>query len=128
MKAKLVLLVEDEPDAVDIGTTILRHHGYRVLVADTGEEAIALAHEHHPDVIVMDVMLPGADGWVTTERLRDSSATAGIPILMLTVRAMAPDRDKSFAAGADSYISKPVDPKRILEEIERLIGTATSAD
>lgn len=124
VEARLVLIVEDEPDALDICSTLLRHHGYRVLAASTGEEGVALAREHRPDAIVMDVMLPGADGWTTTTRLKASADTAEIPVIVLTVRAMEPDREKSFEAGADSYVAKPVDPRHLLQEVQRFIGPA----
>lgn len=127
MNSPVVLIVEDEPDAADIGSTLLRHHGYEVLVATTGEEALALARQRRPDVIVMDVMLPGADGWTTTIRLKSSVETAGIPVIMVTVRATGPDRDTSFEAGADSYLVKPVEPKRLLEEVVRFVGPPASA-
>ena len=127
MIAKVVLIVDDEPDAADIGSTLLRHHGYEVLVATSGEEALMIAKQRCPDLIVMDVMLPGVDGWTTTARLKGSTETAGIPVLVTTVRATRPDRETSFEAGADSHLVKPVEPSRLLEEVVRFIGTPGSA-
>ncbi|HEV2146461.1 MAG TPA: response regulator [Longimicrobiaceae bacterium] len=127
MTGKLVLIVEDEPDSLDICSTLLRHHGYEVLVATSGEEAVALARQRRPDAIIMDVMLPGADGWATTARLKGSAETARIPVIVLTVRAMEPDREKSFEAGADSFLAKPAEPRHLLEEVQRFIGPAGPA-
>jgi CheY-like chemotaxis protein len=120
--AKVVLLVEDEPDAVDIGSTYLRHHDYEVVVAATAEEALDLARSRRPDVIVMDLMLPGIDGWDAIRRLKESGRTASIPVIVLSVRAAKDDRDESIAVGADSFIAKPAEPQRLLAEVRRLTG------
>jgi two-component system, cell cycle response regulator DivK len=120
---KRVLIVDDIEEQRDIYATLLGFHGYHVLEAEDGESAVALATRDRPDVILMDVMLPGLDGWKATERLKSDPRTSMLPVIILTSRALSADVEKSSAAGADVYLSKPCDPRRILQEIQRLIGT-----
>lgn len=122
MGSPTVLIVDDDPSHRDISGTVLRHHGYRVLEADDGERAIQLALDEHPSVILMDVRLPILDGWKATERLKRDPRTAHIPVIVFTAQAMEQDRCRADEVGADSYLSKPCAPKRIVAEIRRWIG------
>jgi two-component system, cell cycle response regulator DivK len=125
MLAKCVLVVDDDEDHRDICVTILRHHRYQVTEAADGEAALRVVGDHLPDLILMDAMLPVLDGWKATARLKSSPETAHIPVVIITARALGPDREQSFAAGADSYIAKPCEPAKVVEEVWRLIGPAT---
>jgi CheY-like chemotaxis protein len=119
-----ILLVEDNADNRVIYRTILEHFGYRVLEATSGDEGIRLAREQHPDLILMDVSIPVIDGWEATKILKADEGTAGIPIIALTAHALASDRVTAMDVGCDGYLAKPVEPRRVVEEVERLLGPA----
>jgi two-component system, cell cycle response regulator DivK len=125
---KRVLIVDDIPEQRDIYCTLLRFHGYEVMEAENGEEALAVAGTELPDLIVMDVMLPLLDGWSATERLKADPRTADLPVIILTSRAFEPDQERSALAGADAYLSKPCDPGKLLREIQRFVGQGREAE
>ncbi|MEP6671573.1 MAG: response regulator [Chthoniobacter sp.] len=118
---KKLLLVEDNEMNRDMLSRRLERRGYEVLIAVDGEQGIAAANEHLPDLILMDMSLPVLDGWESTRRLKQAPATQGIPVLALTAHAMAGERDKALAAGCNDYDTKPVDFVRLLGKIESLL-------
>lgn len=122
MKAK-ILLVDDEPDALEIFGFKLREAGCEPLYAQDGARALALAREVHPDLIVLDLMLPELDGFEVCKLLRRDPATADIPIIMLTARAAEMDKVLGLELGADDYVTKPFSPRelvlRIRKQLER---------
>ena len=120
MTAK-VLYVEDNDDNIYMLTARLQRKGFEVIVARDGEEGLATAHAAAPDLILMDLSLPVLDGWEATRRLKADPATQDIHVVALTAHAMAGDRDKALAAGADDYDTKPVKFARLLEKIERCL-------
>lgn len=128
MMRKRVLVVDDDVDHRNICVTILRHHRYEVLEATNGKQAIRIAAEQRPDLVLMDAVLPVLDGWTATERLKRRKQTAHIPVVMITASVLEPDRERSRQAGADSYLEKPCEPIRIVEEVQRFIGPALSAN
>src|SRR3954451_18219576 len=99
----LVLVADDDDDIRSLVSFRLQRSGYRVLVASDGEEALALALEHTPDVAVLDVMIPKLDGDEVTTRLREQEATRSIPVILLTARAQEADVTRGFESGADDY-------------------------
>jgi two-component system cell cycle response regulator DivK len=103
-----ILVVEDNPRNMKLVRDVLRATGYRTLEATTGAQALELAAEHGPDLVLMDIQLPDLDGVETLGRLRAEERTAAIPVLALTAQAMAGDRERFLAAGFDGYVSKPV--------------------
>ena len=117
-----LLLVEDNDMNRDMLSRRLARRGYEVLIAVDGEEGVALAARHRPALILMDVSLPGIDGWEATRRLKASPDTSATPVIALTAHAMASDRDAAFAAGCDDFDTKPVDLARLLSKIVALIG------
>ena len=117
-----LLLVEDNEMNRDMLSRRLARRGYEVLIAVDGEEGVALAARHRPALILMDVSLPGIDGWEATRRLKASPNTSATPVIALTAHAMASDRDAAFAAGCDDFDTKPVDLARLLSKIVALIG------
>lgn len=119
-----VLLVEDNVDNRIIYGMILTHAGYVVIEAGDGEEGIDKAREHHPALILMDVSIPKIDGYSATRILKAEAATSATPIIALTAHALAGEEQKARAAGCDGYLAKPVEPKRVLEEVRRFIGPA----
>jgi len=118
---KKLLLVEDNEMNRDMLSRRLERRGYEVLIAVDGEQGIAAAKEHRPDLILMDMSLPVLDGWESTRRLKQEPDTQGIPVLALTAHAMAGERDKALAAGCNDYDTKPVDFVRLLGKIESLL-------
>ncbi len=117
-----VLLVEDNPDNRLGIEGILEDAGFRYVMAETGEEAVAIAKADPPDLILMDIQLPGMDGLEATRRIKADPALKEIPIIALTARAMKGDREHILAAGCDGYISKPVDPATVTELIREKLG------
>ena len=121
-----VLLVEDNEMNRDMLSRRLRRRGFEVLMAADGKEGVSLAATERPDLILMDMSLPILDGWEATRRLKSTPDTARIPVIGLTAHAMTTDRDKCLEAGCDDYDTKPVELGRLMEKIERLLGTGAA--
>jgi two-component system, cell cycle response regulator DivK len=122
---KRVLLVEDNEDNLVVYRTILEHVGFTVIEARDGEEGVNRARSDRPDIILMDISIPKMDGWEATQRLKADGRTSAIPIIALTAHALEEDRLKAMRAGCDGYLAKPVEPRRVVEEVEKFIGPAT---
>jgi CheY-like chemotaxis protein len=120
-----ILLVEDNEMNRDMLSRRLERRGYEVIVAVDGEEGVARAKADAPDVVLMDLSLPGIDGWEATRQLKAADETRSIPVLALTAHAMAGDREKALAAGCDDFDTKPVDLPRLVDKIEGLLGGGT---
>ena len=117
-----ILLVEDNEMNRDMLSRRLAKRGYEVVVAVDGEQALAAAPRETPALILMDIGLPGLNGWEVTRQLKADLATAAIPVIALTAHAMASDRDQALAAGCDDFDTKPVDLPRLLAKIEALLA------
>jgi two-component system, cell cycle response regulator DivK len=117
-----ILLVEDNEDNSDMLTRRLERRGYEVVLATDGESAIQMAQSISPSLILMDMRLPGIDGWAATAQLKGAPETNTIPIIGLSAHALTADRDKAFEAGCDDYETKPVEFPRLLEKIEAILG------
>lgn len=114
---KRILVVEDNQANMYLVEFILTHTGYEVLKAENGEDGVALALQERPDLILMDIQLPGIDGLEATRRIRASEVSGSIPIVALTSYAMTGDRERAEAAGCDGYIEKPIDPETFVGRI-----------
>jgi CheY-like chemotaxis protein len=114
-----VLIAEDNAKNMKLVRDLLEAKGYRTLEATTGERAVELANEHQPDLILMDVQLPGIDGIDALGRLRNNNRTASIPVLAVTAQAMQGDRERFLDAGFDDYISKPIDIVDFVSVVQR---------
>ena len=114
----LILVVEDNGKNMKLFRDVLLAKGYRTLEATTGEEAVALAVEHSPDLVLMDIQLPDIDGVAALGRLRADGRTASLPVLALTAQAMEGDRERVLAAGFDGYVSKPVNIAEFVATVE----------
>ena len=121
--AKTVLLVEDNEDNRTVYRTILEHFGYGVIEARNGEDGVRMAKEGQPALILMDISIPLIDGWEATRILKNDPATSEIPIIALTAHALATDRAKAQEVGCDGYLAKPCEPRRVVSEVERFLGT-----
>ena len=126
--SKTVLLVEDNEDNRTVYRTILEHFGYQVIEARNGEDGIRMAREDHPDLILMDISIPIIDGWEATRILKGDAATSDIPIIALTAHALATDRAKAAEVGCDGYLAKPCEPRRVVAEVEKFIGSGREAN
>jgi CheY-like chemotaxis protein len=116
-----ILLIEDNEMNRDMLSRRLVRRGYEVAIAVDGEQGLAMARAEAPALVLMDMSLPGIDGWEVTRRLKAAPDTRGIPVIGLTAHAMAGDRDKALAAGCDDFDTKPVELTRLLEKIEALL-------
>ena len=112
-----VLLVDDNEDNRLIYRAMLKHHGYRVLAASDGETAIRAARRLNPDIILMDIDLPGIDGWTAIEILRSAPDTGDVPVLALTARDSAEDRARAEELGCRRYLLKPCSPLDVAAEV-----------
>ena len=116
-----ILLVEDNEMNRDMLSRRLTRKGFDVIVAVDGIECLSLAASERPDLILMDMSLPGMDGWEATRRVKAAPETNHIPVIALTAHAMSSDREKALEAGCDDYDTKPVELERLLGKIERLL-------
>jgi two-component system cell cycle response regulator DivK len=114
-----ILVVEDNDKNMKLFRDVLLATGYRTLEATTGGEAVALAAEHSPDLVIMDIQLPDIDGVEALGRLRADGRTTSVPVLALTAQAMEGDRERFLAAGFDGYLSKPVDIAEFVATVKR---------
>jgi two-component system cell cycle response regulator DivK len=117
MTDERILVVEDNEKNMKLFRDVLLAKGYRTLEATTGREAVDLASEHTPDLVLMDIQLPDFDGVQALQRLRADARTATIPIVALTAQAMHGDRERFLAAGFDGYMSKPVNVLDLIETV-----------
>jgi len=118
-----VLVVEDEPDQQELLRYNLSREGYRVATADDGRSAIEAVEDTTPDLIVLDLMLPGVDGLEVCRRLRSNPRTAGIPIVMLTAKSEDSDVVTGLEVGADDYVTKPYSPRVLLARVRAVLRT-----
>ena len=116
-----ILLVEDNEMNRDMLSRRLTRRGYDVAIAVDGEQGVAMARSAPPALILMDMSLPGLDGWEATRQIKATPETRSIPVVALTAHAMAGDREKALAAGCDDFDTKPVDLERLLGKIETLL-------
>jgi CheY-like chemotaxis protein len=121
MTRPLVLLVEDNELSRDMLSRRLAKKGFDVVLAVDGLEGVARAFIEKPDLILMDMDLPKLDGWEATRRLKEDPRTANTPILALTAHAMVSDRERAESAGCDDYDTKPIELKRLLKKMAKLL-------
>ena len=121
---RTILLVEDHELSRDALSRRLIRRGYRVALAEDGQQGIAMARSEQPDLILMDLGLPKVDGWAATRLLKSDIATRHIPIIVLSAHATTNDREMAISAGSDEFDCKPVRFDRLLEKIELLLATS----
>ena len=124
MRVPRVLIVEDNLLNMELATDVLEAAGYEVRQAWTAEDGLAAARADGPDVVLMDLGLPGMDGLAATRLLKEDAATRDLPVIALTAHAMSGDRERALEAGCDAYVSKPIDTRTLAETIGRYVRTA----
>ncbi len=117
-----ILLVEDNEMNRDMLSRRLQKKGYEVVMAVDGEQGVAMAETQAPALVLMDMSLPGLDGWEATRRLKATAGTRAIPVIALTAHAMAGDRETALAAGCDDFDTKPIELERLLAKMEALLA------
>jgi DNA-binding response OmpR family regulator len=118
---RTILVIDDEPELVKLLDYNMTKAGYLVLSAKDGENGLAAARKHSPDAIILDVMMPGLDGWEVCKRLRTDPSTSALPILMLTAKAEEGDRVLGLELGADDYVTKPFGVRELLARVKALL-------
>jgi DNA-binding response OmpR family regulator len=119
---KKILVVDDEADILEFLQLVLEERGYEVVTARSGEEAIARAEIDHPDLVLLDIMMPHMDGWEVLKLLRLDEDTAGIPVAMVSARTEAKDRVQGLQEGAVDYICKPFALQELLDRVEAIFA------
>ncbi|WP_163846244.1 response regulator transcription factor [Pseudooceanicola aestuarii] len=120
--SKTVLLIEDEQNIIEAISFILSRDGWRVATHSNGVDAVAAVQARQPDLVILDVMLPGRSGYDILKELRASAMARDLPVLMLTARGQSRDRDLAVAAGASRFMTKPFSNAEVLEAVNDLIG------
>jgi DNA-binding response OmpR family regulator len=119
---KKILVVDDDPTSLKLLDLVLNKEGYQVMTASNGLEALRKARQESPDLLILDVMLPGFDGFEICHRLRGEPATATMPIMMLSSKQQKSDQDAASKVGANAFLSKPVDRTSLLTKVAELLG------
>ncbi len=119
--SKRILIIEDDRSAARLAEYALRQAGYEAFTAYDGFEGLSRAVAEHPDLIILDIMLPGLDGYEVCHRLRERADTAVLPILMISAKAREEDRNIGLKVGADDYLAKPVEPSTMIAKVEALL-------
>jgi two-component system cell cycle response regulator DivK len=122
----VILIVEDDEKSRRLIRDVLNHQGYETLETDRGEEALDLMREHHPDLVLLDILLPGMSGLDTVREIRNDAGIAATPVIAVTASVMDNDRDKIRAAGFDAFEPKPLNLRAFLETVRSFAHPAPS--
>lgn len=128
MSGQRILLIENDEASLDIYGTTLRHFGYDVWESRSAEAALRLLDRDRPDLVIVDLGLPGMDGFEAIGEIRSDPRTAGLPIVVCTVHSFPWDEERARSAGSDVFLEKPVPPQRLLEEIRRLLDASAAPE
>jgi DNA-binding response OmpR family regulator len=122
-KPKQVIYIEDEQEMIDLVRLILSRKGFEVIGANGGREGLDLIRQNHPDLVLLDLMMPDMDGWDVYQQLRAEDATRDIPVIVITAKAQSIDKVLGLhIAKVDAYISKPFSPHDLVESVERVLS------
>lgn len=127
MSGERILVVEDNPKNLKLVRDVLQFSGYEVIEATCGEDGVRLAALEQPDLILMDLQLPGMDGTEALRHIRESDAGGAVPVVAVTAFAMNEDRDRAYAAGFDGYVQKPISVRGLQQQVHDLLTTRGSA-
>ncbi len=125
---KKILIIDDEPEILEILKFRISNWGYDPILAASGEEGIAKALEHNPDLVLLDVMMPGMDGFEVLKRLRATESTKNVPVIMVTVAAAKTDVEKGMLLGAGFYLTKPYDAQELHKRINQMLGAGETEE
>jgi DNA-binding response OmpR family regulator len=125
--AEKILIVDDDVNALKLIGYTLHREGYEIIAAQSGQEALVKAQEEEPQLVILDIMMPGIDGYEVCRRLRATPQTAQVPVIMLTAKGQVEDKVAGFEAGADDYLTKPVIPAELVERVKALLLRSTYA-
>lgn len=117
-----VLIIDDSPTEIYKLTTMLEKHGHVVVAAESGEEGIEVAKKEQPDVVLMDIVMPGLNGFQATRQLRKSDETADIPVIIVTTKDQETDRVWGMRQGAKAYLTKPIEEKVLVDTINNVLS------
>jgi two-component system cell cycle response regulator DivK len=123
MAGELILIIEDNAKNLKLVRDVLQFNGYRTAEAITAEDGLVLARSQHPALVLLDIQLPGMDGFAALRELRADPITKGIPVMAVTASAMERDRQKILEAGFDGYMTKPIQVKEFAKEIRTMLAT-----
>ena len=118
-----ILIVEDDEDSRYVYQLILEANGFEVLSASSGTEGLRLARERRPSAVLMDISIPGMDGWTVTRALKEDPSTASMPVIVITAHAFPEDREMAEEVGSDGFLTKPCEPRLVLEEVWRVTNS-----
>jgi len=127
LSGERILVVEDNPKNLKLVRDVLRFAGYEVIEATCGEDGVRLAAREQPDLILMDLQLPGIDGTEALRQIRESVAGGAVPVVAVTAFAMNADRDRAYAAGFDGYVQKPLSVRGLQQQVHDFLTTPGSA-
>ena len=117
-----ILVVDDDVDTLRLVGLMLQRQGYQIVAANNGTQALSLAQNENPDLILLDIMMPDMDGYEVTRRLRSSAATASTPIIMFTAKSQVDDKVAGFEAGVDDYLTKPTQPRELFAHVKAVLA------
>jgi two-component system, cell cycle response regulator DivK len=123
--SRRILVIEDQPDNRQILRDLLTSADFEVIEAVDGEAGLAAAAEHRPDLILMDIQLPGIDGYEATRRLKGDAGLRDVPVIAVTAHALSGAEQEARAAGCDGYISKPISPRQLLTKVREYLSQIT---
>ena len=123
-----VLVIDDDAEIRRLVQLVLKHEGYEVIVAEDGLRGVSMAQRHHPDVIVLDLMMPVTDGYTVLARLREDEGTRAIPVVVLTAVTLSGARYRAINAGARAFLTKPFDPSDLCEAIDTALASSPRAE
>lgn len=124
---KKILIIEDNSDNFYLMRYLLENKGYKVMGADSGWLGIEMALYNFPDIILLDIQLPGMDGYTVARRLRINPCLANTPVIAVTSYAMVGDKEQALASGANGYLEKPIDPNTFVDEVESIVASLMCA-
>lgn len=125
---KRILIVDDEPDVLLLCRVNLEFEGYTVLEAQNGEEALQKIGDESPDLVLLDIMMPGMDGWQVLEAIKSRPEMADLPVVMLTAKAQERDQIRGWSGGVSDYVTKPFNPIALSQTIKRALEPTTPGD
>ena len=123
-----ILIIDDDLDTLSLVDLMLQRKGYQTAAATNGEQGLLKMQEDIPDLLLLDVMMPGMDGYEVARQVRNNPQTSSIPILMFTAKSQMDDKISGFSAGADDYLTKPTHPSELQEHIQILLSRSISTD